>query len=460
VRAGGPVQILKKVVTVVTVVTAATAVDTDTLMTRLVSEARATFDSLAIHSLPSLGVASAMRELRHLRSVVDAADAALRSRARVLQPPPPPPGSRPQPHDRAPIDLDADVSSRGLEELSGLTTREGNERERHSKVLEHLPTFAPALSAGRIATSHIKVLARMSHTIHPDLWTALPAVESEMLGAALSMGPVRFSRYMTQLLVRLAAEAGVDPQRDLAGLITASTWIDPDTGLGRLVATLDPTTQAHIAELLGRRAAALRHHNRDLTRDQSTGQALVALLTQEQSGRAAPPSVSILIDHDTLVNGRHPTTICEHANGSLIPVDVAREIACTATLTPILRDRWGVVLDLGHERRSSSAAQRRAIEAMYATCFLTNCDTAVTDCHIHHLVHWEDGGPTDLDNLIPVCQQHHRLIHSTQAHLSIDAHRTITMMTALGEVSTHTPDRQPHRRQRREPSPDGEDAQI
>jgi hypothetical protein len=438
---------------------ATTVADTDTLMPQLVADARATIDALAIHTLPSVGVAAAMRELRHLRSLVDAADAALRSRARVLQPPPPPPGSWPQAHDHASSDLDADVSGRGLEELSGLTTREGNERERYSKVLEHLSSFAPALRAGQIFTSHIKVLARLSHTIHPDLWTALPTVEPEMLGAAVSMGPVRFSRFMTQLLVRLSAEAGVDPQRDLAGLITASTWIDPDTGLGRLVATLDPTTQAHIAELLGRRAAALRHHNRDLTRDQSTGQALVALLTESRSGRPSPPSVTILIDHDTLIHGQHSSTICEHANGSLIPVDVAREIACTASLTPILRDRWGVVLDLGHERRISTTAQRRAIEAMYATCFLTNCDTAVTDCHLHHLVHWEAGGPTDLANLIPVCQQHHRLVHSTRTRLSIDAHRTITMVTALGEISTHTPDRQPHRRQRSAPSSDDEDSQ-
>jgi hypothetical protein len=432
-------------------------VRTDTPMAQLVSIARSTIDHLAIHSLGSVGVADAMRELRQLRSVVDAADAALRSRARVLQPPPPPPGTWPRSDAQQPSDLDADVTALGLDELSGLTTREGNERERHSKVLELLPTLAPELHAGRIAISHVKVLSRLSHTIHPDLWTALPKVESEILGAALRMGPVRFSRFMTQLLVRLAAESGTDPQRDLTGLITASTWIDPDTGLGRLVATLDPTTQAHVAEILGRRAAALRHHNRDLSRDQSIGQALVALLTEESPGGRTQPAVSILIDHDTLLHGRHASTICEHSNGSLIPVEVAQQIACTAALTPILRNRWGVVLDLGHERRISSPAQRRAIEAMYATCFLTNCDVAVTDCHIHHLVPWEDGGRTDLANLIPVCQQHHRLVHASHTRLSIDEHRMVTMTTVHGEVTTHTPDREPHRRRSPEPTPGDED---
>ena len=29
----------------------------------------------------------------------------------------------------------------------------------------------------------------------------------------------------------------------------------------------------------------------------------------------------------------------------------------------------------------------------------------------HHLIHWADGGPTDLDNLILLCQFHHTAVH-------------------------------------------------
>jgi hypothetical protein len=174
------------------------------------------------------------------------------------------------------------------------------------------------------------------------------------------------------------------------------------------------------------------------------------------SGKAA---VSILIDHETLINGAHPDTICEHSNGSLIPVDVAREIACTAALIPILRDRWGVVLDLGRERRSTSIAQRRAIEAMYATCFMTSCEVSVTDCHIHHIDHWKNGGRTDLDNLAPICKQHHNLIHNTRAKMTIDAQRTITVTPVIGTTTYHTPDRQPHRC-RRTPESGEEDPSV
>ncbi|HEY3669796.1 MAG TPA: HNH endonuclease signature motif containing protein [Acidimicrobiia bacterium] len=26
---------------------------------------------------------------------------------------------------------------------------------------------------------------------------------------------------------------------------------------------------------------------------------------------------------------------------------------------------------------------------------------------MHHIVHWSDGGPTDLDNLVLLCRRHH-----------------------------------------------------
>ena len=29
----------------------------------------------------------------------------------------------------------------------------------------------------------------------------------------------------------------------------------------------------------------------------------------------------------------------------------------------------------------------------------------------HHLVHWADGGPTDLENATLMCQRHHTVVH-------------------------------------------------
>jgi hypothetical protein len=32
-------------------------------------------------------------------------------------------------------------------------------------------------------------------------------------------------------------------------------------------------------------------------------------------------------------------------------------------------------------------------------------------CDAHHVVHWADGGPTSLSNLVLLCRPHHRAVH-------------------------------------------------
>ena len=42
-------------------------------------------------------------------------------------------------------------------------------------------------------------------------------------------------------------------------------------------------------------------------------------------------------------------------------------------------------------------------------------------CHAHHLVHWIEGGPTSLANMLLLCGHHHRLIHSGPWHIEVTA---------------------------------------
>ncbi len=39
----------------------------------------------------------------------------------------------------------------------------------------------------------------------------------------------------------------------------------------------------------------------------------------------------------------------------------------------------------------------------------------------HHIVHWEDGGPTDTANLVALCSPHHRLHHRGRLGIEGDA---------------------------------------
>jgi hypothetical protein len=53
---------------------------------------------------------------------------------------------------------------------------------------------------------------------------------------------------------------------------------------------------------------------------------------------------------------------------------------------------------------------RRALEHRHPCCVVPGCGAA-RGLHAHHIRHWEDGGHTDLDNLILLCPYHHRLHH-------------------------------------------------
>ncbi len=47
---------------------------------------------------------------------------------------------------------------------------------------------------------------------------------------------------------------------------------------------------------------------------------------------------------------------------------------------------------------------------------------------MHHVVPWEHGGPTDLDNLLPLCErEHHHLVHEGHWTLTLDHDRTVTI---------------------------------
>jgi len=117
-------------------------------------------------------------------------------------------------------------------------------------------------------------------------------------------------------------------------------------------------------------------------------------------------------------HGQHTTVI--------VHVDVEQRTA-TLHLGPLLSDaerqyllcdatceawfeRHGQVIGSGRSTRTISRRLRRALEHRDRCCVVPGCG-ATRGLHAHHIRHWEDGGPTDLDNLVLLCPYPHRLHH-------------------------------------------------
>jgi hypothetical protein len=95
--------------------------------------------------------------------------------------------------------------------------------------------------------------------------------------------------------------------------------------------------------------------------------------------------------------------------GPLLSDDDRRYLTCDATCE-VWFQRHGQVIGSGRETRHLSRRLRRALEHRDRCCVVPGCG-ATRGLHAHHIRHWEDGGLTELWNLVLVCPYHHRLHH-------------------------------------------------
>jgi Domain of unknown function (DUF222) len=125
--------------------------------------------------------------------------------------------------------------------------------------------------------------------------------------------------------------------------------------------------------------------------------------------------VLVTLDLDSLLTGLGAARL---DTGVAITAGEARRLACGAGLVPAVLDTTSMPLDLGRSRRLHSASQRRALALLHHTCAIAGCHRPFAWCEIHHhRLPWSRGGPTDLDNALPLCGHHHRRTHDTRYDL-------------------------------------------
>ncbi|OYN75664.1 HNH endonuclease signature motif containing protein, partial [Mycolicibacterium sphagni] len=95
--------------------------------------------------------------------------------------------------------------------------------------------------------------------------------------------------------------------------------------------------------------------------------------------------------------------------GPLLTEAERQYLSCDATCE-VWFERDGQPIGVGRTTRTISRRLRRALEHRDATCAVPGC-TATRGLHAHHIQHWEDGGSTELSNLVLLCPFHHRAHH-------------------------------------------------
>ncbi|WP_336705184.1 HNH endonuclease signature motif containing protein [Micrococcus terreus] len=98
------------------------------------------------------------------------------------------------------------------------------------------------------------------------------------------------------------------------------------------------------------------------------------------------------------------------------PIDprVIRAWACDAKILPVVLGAQGQIVDAGPARRVFPAPLRRAIIARDRGCAAPGCGQPATYCQVHHVQHYEHGGPTTVENGVLLCEHHHQAVHHDQ----------------------------------------------
>ena len=145
-----------------------------------------------------------------------------------------------------------------------------------------------------------------------------------------------------------------------------------------------------------------------------------------------PPSLRnqiLVIAHTDAITGADPDARCEIPGTGPIPRSELERLVCEAELFGALFDGNGLPLWHGRRTRTVTPQQWRMLIARDRGCVL--CAASPGHCHAHHIIPWTAPakGPTDIDNLVLVCNRHHHHIHQ---------HNLTLTRAPDGRWSTHT----------------------
>ncbi len=117
---------------------------------------------------------------------------------------------------------------------------------------------------------------------------------------------------------------------------------------------------------------------------------------------------------------RQPERFVALHKGPILGDALSRYLTCDAQVSAVVWDGAELV-GIHPAVRTVPDKLRAVIEARDGGCRVPGCTSR--HVHIHHMVHWEHGGPTVPSNLVGLCPFHHRLHHAGMLRIDGDPTR-------------------------------------
>ncbi|HMM96281.1 DUF222 domain-containing protein [Phycicoccus sp.] len=275
-----------------------------------------------------------------------------------------------------------------------------------------------------LATAVLREVERLEPHLTEE---AAPTVAGALLDLGVQWGPSMMRRLRPRLLAQYGRAGVLDDLHDR--LASSARLSAPSVESGDLTEyqlLMTPEQAAALEAAIGPLSAPAPNEEtgeRDL---RSAGQRRVEALTEvcrrssalDADGRgsegAAASSAAL---HVTVsLTDLEARTGCGEvmgttASGTVLSPEVLRRIACEAALIPSVLGTAGEEVDLGRVVRLFTRAQRRRLWRRDGGCTYPGCTAPAAWSKAHHVVHWADGGVTDVDNAALLCQRHHTYVH-------------------------------------------------
>jgi len=295
-----------------------------------------------------------------------------------------------------------------------------------TRRLGELPTTMAALQSGELSEDQVGVVCRH-----------VPAAyEAEVADFAklATVGQLRrtLSTYSFVEPAKAADEEQeqADPEEARPEEARTVDFGFTDTGSWRLSALLPPDEGALVERALSERRQALfsaRGPEVDhLGLPVSWADALVgvadASLSHGGRGRAQRDRYRVLVHvrADEQADAAASGGIHAHLHrGPALPDGLRRYLGCDATARVVYEVK-GRPVSVGRATKVVPDRTRVVVEDRDRGCRVPGCERKRW-LHIHHVVHWEDNGPTDTANLLALCGAHHRMHHQGRLGITGDA---------------------------------------
>jgi hypothetical protein len=325
-------------------------------------------------------------------------------------------------HDRGDWrDAGCTSTAQWLAQISTSDYRAAERITRTSDALRELPALDEAMSNGELSLDQAVAVVDV----------ATPETDAELTRIAVGKAPGEITRAARMLV----PPALVDDSELYRRRALRMTWSGDKREL-RLSGSLPLEQGAAFEQAIWNIAKPMRAADKKsgtpvLEWRQYTADALVTLTHRDGGDGGIKRSPTTLIVH--LSDDGTPPLL--EGAGPISP-ETAERLACDARRLTIKRSGS----DLVHSRvtRCASYAQLRALHKRSGHCQYPGC-SATRELEAHHLVPYEHGGPTEIDNLILLCPRHHKLLHDHHISTSGNGDRPVFKDASGRAITTNQP---------------------